>query len=223
MRLSPLKEDWRLIKTNMPVEGVVAAGHHVADLRAQNWKDMIQQEEEEVSESSETGGPGNTQDAMTVAATAGLVTRLVAILREEAAKANAALKAAREAGLPVPPANGGNGVAPPSANGDSGARGRVSAGTNDMLCEQGGPGCGTGFRSCPDGGQDRNPVPFPGATGLAHVGSCPGVSALGPPPPANGGDGPGAPSANGTSGAGLPSRNGTSGHCPPSANGRSGR
>ncbi len=119
-RLSPLKDDWRLVKTIVPVEGIVGAGHHVADLRAQNWKDMIQQEEEEVSEPSETGEPGNTLDAATSTRTQGLVGSLLAILQEEAARADAALKAAREAGLTVPPANGGNGAGMPPANGDGG-------------------------------------------------------------------------------------------------------
>jgi hypothetical protein len=37
-RLSPLQDDWHLIRKMVPVEGITEAGHRVADLRAECWR-----------------------------------------------------------------------------------------------------------------------------------------------------------------------------------------
>src|SRR5262249_38329915 len=40
-RLSPLEEDWHLIRKMVPVEGIIEAGHRVADLRAETWREEV--------------------------------------------------------------------------------------------------------------------------------------------------------------------------------------
>src|SRR5262249_22869258 len=40
-RLSALEDDWHLIRKMVPVEGIVEAGHRVADLRAGWWREEV--------------------------------------------------------------------------------------------------------------------------------------------------------------------------------------
>ncbi|KAF0167422.1 MAG: hypothetical protein FD161_5008, partial [Limisphaerales bacterium] len=46
-RLSTLEQDWLLIRKMVPVEGIIEAGHRVADLRAESWREEVLGQERE--------------------------------------------------------------------------------------------------------------------------------------------------------------------------------
>lgn len=133
-RLGPLEEDWHQIRTMVPVEGITEAGHRVADLRAECWREEVlrpaaahevrlsaadaavqAREEAELEEELAAEETAEAAPASAEAETAAFIREVLRTLNATTETSLAVLK-----GESVPPsANGGAAASAPSANGDT--------------------------------------------------------------------------------------------------------
>ena len=145
-RFSPLREDWDKVRERTPVEGIIEAGHMVADLRAQNWRDQVLEPETEADRerkrAREAERAARQEEAIDRAVAEAKAEILGLYAQEQSRFEAAAREAGRAAGLSAaaaaqmadaatqaeyptrkrPSPDGGNGAPkPPSPDGSSGA------------------------------------------------------------------------------------------------------
>src|SRR5262249_50779399 len=97
--------DWHLIRKMVPVEGIIEAGHRVADLRADWWREEVLGKGA-AQEASESGVTGKAEGAGDRYEPSPLLQEVLAALRPAPAQ-------------PAPSANGGTVASTPSPNGST--------------------------------------------------------------------------------------------------------
>ena len=198
-RFGPLREDWDKIRECTPVEGIIEAGHLVADLRARNWREQVLEPETEAERERRRERKAQRfareEEAIARAVQEAKDEILGMYAREQERYEQEAREAGRVAGLSAAEAARMAQAAtqaeyptrkPPSPNGGNGS----------------GNGSGSGAAPSPNGGNGpASPRPG-GFAAFAQTLFRPGWKARygrkeGPPPSANGGNGAPPPSANG--------------------------
>ena len=205
-RFGPLREDWDKIRECTPVEGIIEAGHLVADLRARNWREQVLEPETEAERERR-----RERKAQRFAREEEAIARAVQEAKDEilgmyAREQERYEQEAREAGRAA-------GLSAAEAARMAQAATQAEYPTRKPPSPNGGNGSGNGAAPSPNGGNGPTSPRPGGFAAFAQTLFRPGWKARygrkeGPPPSANGGNGGAPPSANGGNGAPPPSANG---------------